>query len=330
LITVGFSAHHVEAIPYIRKEMEDHELVILEDAPSVRFRSMLRGEVSINDYIMEGDSGFPEFERSLCRVLRTLHHEGRRIIQVEPYLERLVRIHELFAEEKTPADVMAMAELGEVYLAEKAATGALISFYSLSIKGGFDAVVEAVMEFARLDAQRLTLRERLRAQAVACLVRSGEKAYVEAGYIHYLLYRYLRKELGGAGEVRPVFPLMPVIRRLGGKRRNMGPGDILTLHYIFHHKLRENVARLLAARSLIYIKLIEKQELVPGQSDAPHSEDMVRAGRITDRLDYDACRELFEKIRLAKRESALKFAQSYVEPDTAKHAAWKELPVLHK
>lgn len=311
MITIGFSAHHVEALPFIRKEMESHGVVVLEDAPSSSFQAMLRGEISVDDYLMEQDSGFPEFERRLCRLLQTLHHSGRRIMQIEPYLERLVRIHELFAEEKTPADVMNMPELREVYLAEKGATGALISFYSLSTNAAFDEIVGAVKDFARADAHRLNLRERLRARAVAPLVSSSENTYVEAGYIHYPLYRYLRQELGGTARVRPLFLLTPLVRRLGGKRRNMGPGDILTLHYAFHNKLRGDIANLLAARSLIYIKLIEKEELLPRKAEAPHSEEMVRINNLVDSLDYGTCRRLFEKIRLVKRERALELAQSY-------------------
>jgi len=55
----------------------------------------------------------------------------------------------------------------------------------------------------------------------------------------------------------------------------MGPGDILTLNYAFNSGLEEDLANLLAARSLIYIKLIQKEEMIPGPSDASHSEDEV-------------------------------------------------------
>jgi hypothetical protein len=55
----------------------------------------------------------------------------------------------------------------------------------------------------------------------------------------------------------------------------MDPGDILTLNYVFNSGLEEDLANLLAARSLIYIKLIQKEEMLPGPSDASHSEDEV-------------------------------------------------------
>ena len=69
----------------------------------------------------------------------------------------------------------------------------------------------------------------------------------------------------------------------------------------------------MAARSLIYIKLINKEELVPETSKAPHVEDEVKVNRMVDQLNFSQCRELFEQIRLAKREQAVELAQDYVE-----------------
>jgi hypothetical protein len=107
--------------------------------------------------------------------------------------------------------------------------------------------------------------------------------------------------------------LAPVIKKLQGKRRNMGPGDILTLHYAFHGRLREELANVLAARSLIYIKLIEKEEIIPGKCETPHARDEVRVNRLVDRLNFNQCRELFERIRLSKRAEAVELAQDYVK-----------------
>jgi hypothetical protein len=300
--------------------MERHQVIVLEEPPSPNFPGMLNGTVSIASYIMELDSGFPEFERQMCALLKELHLDGKIIIQAEPYLERLLQIHELLASGKTAEEISPKPEFREVYEAEKRATGALISYYSVSTAGAFSAVVEAVKVFAQADALRLTLRERLRAKAIASLQRPGETMYVEAGYIHYPLYRYLRQEMGEEQKIKVVYPLGPVIKKLKGKRRNMGPGDILTLLYALHNNANEEMAGLLAARSLIYIKLIEKEELFPGKSGTPHIEDEIKVNRLVDRLDFNQCRELFERIRLSKREKATATAQEYVR--RIEHRAW--------
>ena len=312
MITIGFSSHHLEALPYIREQMERHQVIVLEEPPSPYLQAMLDGSISISDYIMEFDSGFPEFDRRMCELLQELHQAGARIIQVEPYLEKLLQIHELFADGKTAEEVSREPEFKNVYEAEKRATGSLISYYAQSMEGSFAAVVEGVKDFARADAKRLTLRERLRARTVSSLHRSNETMYVEAGYIHYPLYRYLRRELGEKQKIRVVYLLAPVIKKLQGKRRNMGPGDILTLHYAFHKGLREELANVLAARSLIYIKLIEKEEIIPGKYETPHAEDEVKVNRLVDRLNFNQCRELFERIRLSKRVHAVELAREYV------------------
>jgi hypothetical protein len=312
MITIGFSSHQVEALPFIERQMERHQVIVLEEPPSPNFPGMLNSTISIDDYIMELDSGFPEFSRQMCALQKQLHLKGKIIIQTEPYLERLLQIHELLASGKTAKEISRKPEFREVYEAERRATGALISYYSVSTAGVFAAVVEAVKIFAQADALRLTFRESLRAKAIASLHRPGETMYVEAGYIHYPLYRYLREEIGKEQKIKVVYPLAPVIKKLEGKRRNMGPGDILTLLYALHNNANEEKADLLAARSLIYIKLIEKEELFPGKSGTPHIEDEIKVNRMVDGLTFDQCRELFERIRLSKREKAVEMAQEYV------------------
>jgi hypothetical protein len=311
MITIGFSSHRVEALRFAREQMERHQTIILEDPPSPGFDQMLDGTIALDDYLLELDSGFPEFDRQMHEFLIGFHRAGKRLLQVEPYLERLLKIHELFAGGETPEKVLGVTELRDVYLAEKHATGALISFYALSMKAPFEEVVEGVKRFARADAMRLVLRERLRARAAAEIIGPGESTYVEAGYIHYPLYRFLRQETGERQEIRVVFLLEPVVRKLGGRRRNLGPGDVLTLRYAFDNKLPEASASLLAARSLIYIKLINKAELLPGESEAPHSEDEVMVNRIVDSLDFEQCGDLFARVRLADRRKALELTRAF-------------------
>ena len=312
MITIGFSSHHAEVLPYARRQMEQHQIIVLEEAPSPNFLDMLDGGLSIDEYMMALDSGFPEFERLMCILLRELHNKGRQIIQVEPYLETLLQIHELLSDGKTPEDVVKDPRLESVYKAEKRATGALLDYYAHSLKAPFDEVVRAVKAFARADADRLVMRERLRAQAIKPLISHGVDIYVEAGYIHYPLYCYLKKALGRAQRICVVYLLAPVVRRLQGRRRNMGPGDILTLHYALHGGLPENLGDLLAARSLIYIKLLQKDEMLPVDSDAPHSEDEVRVNRVVDSLRLEDCRALFDQIRLAKRERVIRIVEGYL------------------
>jgi hypothetical protein len=320
MITIGFSSHHAEVLPYARRQMQQHQIIVLEEPPVPEFAEMLKGRLSIDEYVMTLDSGFPEFQGLMCLLLRELHMEGRQIIQIEPYLETLLQIHETLANGKTPEDIVKDPSLVTVYEAEKRATGALLTYYDHSLRAPFGEVIKAVKDFAMADADRLVMRERLRAQAIGSLASGDADIYVEAGYIHYPLFRYLKRVIGRSQRIRVLYLLAPVVRRLKGRRRNMGPGDILTLHYALHGRLAKHTEDLLAARSLIYIKLLQKDELIPGESDAPHSEDEVRVNRVVDRLSVEDCRSLFGKIRLAGRDDAFRLVQAYLAEVTREEA----------
>lgn len=313
LVTIGFSSHRAEALPFIQNEMQRHQTIVLEEASNPNFSAMLDGSFSIDDYLMESDSGFPEFERLMCGTLRGLHKKGHQIIQVEPYLDILLKIHDLFAEEKTPEDIIKIPVLKKVYEAEKRATGALISYYARSMETDFDQVVNSVKDFARADAKRLLLQAHLRAEAIVPMIQADTDIYIESGYIHYPLYLYLRHALASDRKIRVIFHLQPVVKHLKAKRRNMGPGDILTLYYSFTSGPDENWANLLAARSLIYIKLLQKDEMLPGPSDAPHSEDEALINRLVDGLGFEDCRKIFGKIRFKKREDALRMIKEHID-----------------
>jgi hypothetical protein len=312
LLTIGFVPHHVEALPFLKEQMMRHGTLVLEEPPVPGFQSMLSGHFPVDDYLLELDSEFPRFDRLMCTMMREFHGRGRRILQLEPYLEKLIQIHELFAEGKRPVDVMTSAGLNDVYEGEKKATGALIAYYAASLRDAFPKVVQAVQRFARADAGRFLLRDRLRARAIAAAVDPGESVFVEAGSMHYPLYRELRGQLGRFWKIRVLFPLQPVIRRLKGKRRNLGPGDVLTLLYVLHHHPRRSLTDLLAARSLIYIKLIDKDELMPGESPAPHAQEEARVNRMVDRLSFEDCEKLYHRIRSLNRDLSLQAVEEYI------------------
>lgn len=315
-VTLCFASHRPETLPFASRVMRRHDAIYLEDPPVPVFRRMLAGDLSIENYVMETDTEYPEFSRQTCQLLRKLGSEGKRIFQVEPFLEVLLGIHESFADGGTWRDFDRGSIQWQVYEAERDATKALLNYYETVLKGSFHATVGAVKRFARADAARFVLRDSMRAQALVEPVMAFEASYVEAGYIHFALWRELRKRLPADIHLHLCYLMAPVVKALCGKRHLFAPGDILTLLYVFHPGMRGARGNLLAARSMIYNKLLEKEEIVGENSRFPHTRNEVETIRKVEMLSLEDCRVLFPAIRLAQTAETRSIVDAYIGSKT--------------
>jgi hypothetical protein len=317
LITIGFSFHRVESITFAKKLMEVHNLIILEEAPNPEFTAMLNKKISIDAYVREEATDFPEFSRRHYKVLRRLHQKGKKIVQIEPYIEQLMRIHFLFSEGKKPSDILKIPELKSVYESERNATGALIHFYETSMRNTFQKVIEAVKKFARVDAERFRLRDTMRAKAIAKILSEEDRVYTEAGGMHIHLVNILKKTLRKRYHINTTFLLEPVIRKMTGKRALLPPGDLLTKHYILNKKKHDSYETLLAARSIICIKLLVTEEMLPSLKEKhPHIKDEIMATELVQGLTVEQCEDLFRQIRFQNRQKALETLHHYLQRTT--------------
>jgi hypothetical protein len=303
----------MEVLPYEQEEMWRHDAVVLEEAPEIKFPDVLSKQLDLEVYLENQDMQFPEFSRRQLERLQELHLARKAIYQIEPYLERVREIHALLAQGAPPREVADRPHLRAVYETEKQADGLLLKFYACSHTAPFGRVVIAVKEFARADAARFRLRDELRAQALLPLVDKFSQIYVEAGYIHLYLVKTLRKRLSGKALLRPVYLMASRARPELGAPRPLAPGDLLTLSYIFESGLSEALKELLAARSLIYIQLLQKTEMAPEPDPTPHLTNEIIAYRLTEHLSFDDCAFLYPQVKLASPEIAQKEVQRYLE-----------------
>lgn len=312
-ITIGFSIHRPEIIPITLDYMRHHEVIFLEEPPAPGFRRMLRGDLSIEEYLLSIDVEYPEFSRGMYRLMRELHRSGKKILQVEPFLEHLIAIHTFFSKGHGPKDLKADTVRYQVYLAERDATKALMDYYERVMSASLEVAVEAILEFARFDAARFRLRDALRAQALADHIKTCTSFFAEAGTIHFMLWQLLRQTLPKRVKVNPVFLSHIALKAFGENGHLFGPGDQLTLRYIFHPDIRATVKdKLLAARSLIYTKLIEKEELTTNLKIFPHARDELNCIRTVKLLDLRDCSRLFPLISGIKTEKARKLVEDYL------------------
>lgn len=311
-VTVVLANHRPETLPAAEALMRRHDAIFLEDPPSAELDRMLDGTLSVHAYVQASDAEYPEFSSRMSGLLRQMVAQGKTVLAVEPFLKHLLEIHEFFGEGGTPAELTPDTDQFRVYTAERNATGALLAFYRAAASASFEDTVLAVKQFARLDAKRFVLRDRMRAGALTQKVRRFQASYVEAGQIHFYLWQLLRAELEPDISVKPCFLMRPVVRELGVGRHLYGPGDVLTLLYIFHPNSHTQIEDLLAARALIYNKVIEKNEITTSSSTYPHLRNELETIETVRQLSLEDCRRLFPDIRRTTTEHAKKLVHHYI------------------
>ena len=312
-ITIGFSIHRPDIIGMTADLMRGHDAIFLEEPPQREFQHMLEGSLSVADYLMTVDIEYPEFSRRMCRLMREFYAEGTKIFQVEPFLEVLLGVHDFFSQGKRPEDIKPNTLQHQVYIAERDATKALLEYYETVTDGSFDAAISAVIRFAQADAARFRLRDALRARALSTDLTQYASAYIEAGSIHCGLYPRLKKRLSKKVHIKPIYIDHKALQTMGERGHLYGPGDQLTLRYILHANIKNTqLKRLLAARSLVYTKIVEKEELSADLETFPHVRNEFACIQAVKRLALADCERLFPLIRRSKSVNARYMVTDYM------------------
>lgn len=293
-LTLCYSTHRPEILDVTIDIMKEHDVIILEEPPHPQFQSMLAGETALDDYMLELDLEYPLFSRKYNSLLQNLFASNKYIFQVEPFLEYLERIHFFFADDHSPEDIDRHSVLYDVYQAERKATGALIEYYKSSQSGNFYDILEAMQRFAKTDAQRFKLRDTLRAQGIIDSITTG-RVFVEVGAIHTYLGHLLHKNLSG-WLLKERFIENEIISHLELEGSILNPGDQLTLCYIFGEEISRKRENLLCAQSLIYTKIIHKEEIDDKTRSFPHLRNEISSINLVKSLDLEECRRLFSEI----------------------------------
>ncbi len=263
---VIFTSHRVENIPFLRAEFEKSEVIVLEEPRNDVFYDVLSGKISVEEYVRIIDTQFPVYTARLVEMLRSMR--DKTILQVEPYLQEVERLRNFGKGDERVREMERKVNLAYVDYAE--------SF----LKGDFDEIVSKVIEFAKADAERFVMRDEMRAGAIEV-----EDAVIEAGVMHTKLAEILDAETISIPEL--------IAERLGVKYLET-PGNVLTSSYIHGFDCEEE---LLAARSLVYISLVEKKEMEPDEAQQfPHFVHEQKIIRFVNRLDYEKCKKIFSRL----------------------------------
>ena len=231
-------------------------------------------------------------------------------------MARLNAVREIFDSGGKPDDIDPHSNLGPVYDCERRCTAALLAYYEECLRAPFAEVVELLKRFAREDAMRNRLRDKLRAQAIQALSPSFNTLYIEAGTLHLYLLNQLRTLLTADDRLTPVYLTAPVVQSLCGRRHALGPGDKLTLCYIYRESFAGRRANLLAAQTLIHSKIQLKDEEVGAESEFPHTRDEIESATWVSGLSYSDCRTLYDKVKGENTIAARATVKSYLNRRT--------------
>ncbi len=311
-VTIALSTHRPETLPAASTLMNGYEVICLEEPSTPGFRAMLRGDISIADYLPESGTEYPLFTEKSCRALRDRHLQGAVILQVEPYLDKLLDIQLELADGATPEQIAANDDFADIYEMEKTATGALLAFYQTAVEGDLDASADAVLHFTEADARRFRLRDRLRAAALKDIFGLHGNVYIEAGMMHLSLIRHLAATRKDDQRIETVHLQADDTRRLSGRPVLLAPGDRLTFGKIFHHRQALDTERLLAAQSLVYNRIVQTSELDAISGGHPHLTDEYACISLVSALDMDACRALYPHVRRLPSTRAREMVEAFV------------------
>jgi hypothetical protein len=115
--------------------------------------------------------------------------------------------------------------------------------------------------------------------------------------MHYFIWQALKQRLPAEYPLKMTFLMADVVRGMGGPGHLYGPGDVLTLLYLFHPNRDRPKYDHLAAQALIYNKLIRKEEMVETSDPYPHIRDEWETITMVRALSINDCRQLYPLIR---------------------------------
>ena len=312
-ITICYSTHRPETLALTARIMHDHDVIILEEPVHLDFAEVLSGSLEIKAHLLELDLGYPEFTACQYRLLQQFSRAGKQILQVEPYLEHLLSIQYFLAEGHSPDEITPNTVDHSVYCAERNATGKLINYYKEVRGDDFSKILSTMNAFARADAARFVLRDSLRVERILNVLDHGKDTYIEAGSIHLLLYRLLAKNLSKEWHLHIHSIDREAIKILNRKGNLFSPGDNLTLYYIWGRNVSRRKWEMGCAQSLIYSKIIQKEEILGGGTKFPHTCNELESIATVKQFSTETCRILFQLIRSLSSEEAADVVKTYLK-----------------
>ena len=265
---------------------------------------MLEGQLPIEDYLLQQDLEYPAFSLQQNKLLQQFFQQGKKLRQVEPFLDVLLEIHGFFTDGNSPKDLPRPSVLFDVYSREKDATAKLIQYYIAVKSDNFSSILESIKKFAQADAERFRLRDTMRAKSITSCIQKHNSIYIEAGQMHILLEKLIKQNIPKEWTMQTINIEQLLLKELGITGNVFSPGDELTANYLLQNGLPLEHEDLLSARSLIYAKIVTKEEMTDPSSLYAHTQNEYEVINLVNHLSIEDCEKLFFEIRELNTEAA--------------------------
>jgi len=220
----------------------------------------LRGEVTVDDVLLDLELEYPIFTRELLLLAKRLHDKGIKVLFIDPYQEIATRIKvKLFLrkgleelDKDLTARYIAMLELnlGKIFQ----------EYYKAYSRRDFDKLLEATLRYAKFDAERTRFRTELRIRKLQEIVENLDKPIlIHTHFINKLLPRELERRLGKPIKVVDLYEEQ--LKKIG--KRIEHPGRRLTQAYLLHDETNIEKLKILAAKTIILVSQYPPAELIP-------------------------------------------------------------------
>lgn len=331
-----FGAHNLDYVKKMRELTERRlpNVIVLEEPKNAGLEKMLKGEISVEEYVNSRAYTFKEAAKERCELLVELHKKGVRIEQIDPG-------HGLVWKKGVAHPFSFDEAAGNRFAMHIAA-------------GNFEKAVDTAVNLSAITAVEIKKRDEMRAKEIAAAIKKGELSgyiLVEAGSIHTRTKNLLNELLKGeqvavkaefarkeaAKEVfgewaQEVFSPLDELRRIyanglqgeldrkwekrwaerwrrdeeaveseGGRLKALKE----RVRGVFDREYGGERERLLGARSVVLFKITG--------DDVEEDIKQMKAVGMVNRLTYEECKEVFQKTSGMNEDEAFAFLEEYLK-----------------
>ena len=306
-IVFFFEHHTLPSLKVFKEYIERNkpDILVLEQGKDDKFEQMLEGKIGVAEYLKGGYYIHREYLKELFPFLKKLRKEG-------------VRIEELASENEARSVETSGIEKRLPHKELRVSLKEAVSSFLKKSDRGFEYAVGKRIELAQRMGVRNMLRDAGRAWEIAEKVKTGEwsgRILVQVHSAHSQARELLAGKLKGVEDtsISAAYPFRNAVSEVFESRTSDVHPPAAELDRIYVHEAFSNrkmvsweTKKTLAARDLLHGCITESIA-----SEADERRDY-EATRLVNQLNYEECRELFNKVRYMRTETAFGYVEDYL------------------